>query len=80
MSRYADAEWLLGVTKISNGIVDVDDIYSAPSIDIVRCKECKYWQQSHLLPEVMVCTYVYKASVTRQGEDYCSRGERKESE
>lgn len=36
MSRWIDAEWLLGVAKLSNGVVDVDDIYNAPTIDAVN--------------------------------------------
>lgn len=42
MSRWINAEWLLGVTKLSNGTVDIDDIYNAPSIELVRCRECVY--------------------------------------
>lgn len=42
MSRYVDIEWLLGVAKLSNGTVDIDDIYNAPSIDLVRCAECRH--------------------------------------
>ena len=42
MSRYIDAEWLLGVADLAGGTIDVDDVYNAPSIDIVRCRECKH--------------------------------------
>ena len=42
MSKYADIEWLLGVAKLSNGTVDIDDIYNAPSIDICFCEECMF--------------------------------------
>ena len=47
MNRYIDAEWLLGVAELSNGVVDIDDIYNAPtidvvSVDLVRCKDCKH--------------------------------------
>ena len=48
-------------------------IANAPSIDIVRCKECKYASDS----EYAHCTYVtwYNGK-----DDFCSRGERKESD
>lgn len=49
------------------------------AILVVRCKECKYWEESQYYPEVMVCTYVKGATFTRQHDDFCSRGERKES-
>lgn len=42
--RYVDAEWLLGLAELSKGVIDVDDIYNAPSIDITFCKECKHWR------------------------------------
>lgn len=52
MSRYIDAEWLRNLyadfedyggrddwtTPIANVLATIDD---APSIDIVRCKECE---------------------------------------
>lgn len=41
MSRYVEAKWLLGVAELSKGVIDVDDVYNAPNIDIVWCAECK---------------------------------------
>lgn len=36
---YSDAMW-----SRANGIRDaIIEIYDAPSIDIVRCKECRHW-------------------------------------
>lgn len=51
MSRYIDAEWLK--EKIGNtAFLKLDDtevveqfIDTAPSIDIVRCKECKHIEE-----------------------------------
>lgn len=87
MNRYIDAEWLLGVAKLSDGIVDVDDIYNAPSIDIVWCVECKKlrdcrydsWQTG-----VIDMGYVgWCKKTSRLGDvtyvkvgDFCSYGER----
>ena len=57
MSRYIDAEWLM------NFFVDIPDNFTltignlratvndAPSIDIVRCKECKWYKQSEAFCE-----------------------------
>ena len=55
MSRYIDAEWLKELYKpyksyngkelavpIGAILANIDD---APSIDIVRCKECRYWHR-----------------------------------
>ena len=52
-------------------------IQSAPSIDIVRCKECKHWTKGD--DTYGIC---YRCPNTRQMryDDWCSRGERKESE
>ena len=36
MSRYID------IDDLPTGRVEWDDIFDAPSIDIVRCKECKH--------------------------------------
>ena len=53
-------------------------IEDAPTIEIIRCGECKYWEESQYYPEFMVCTYVKGATFTRQHDDFCSRGERSE--
>lgn len=44
MSRYIDAEWLLGVAELSKDVIDVDDVYNAPSIDIVPRKAVKGYE------------------------------------
>ena len=87
MSRYIDAEWIRNVyadfenydnrndwtTPIANVLAVIDD---APSIDIVRCKECK-WAKAN-------GTYQWCGRLDSTAritpDDFCSHGERKESE
>lgn len=64
--RLIDAEWMLGVAKLSNGVVDIDDIYNAPSIDIIRCGECAYRNNRKKCP----------MRVFTVNNDFCSCGER----
>ena len=47
MSRYIDADALMRYGA-ENQIVYSEDIDSAPSIDIVRCKECIYYDPPHV--------------------------------
>ena len=49
-------------------------IDSAPSIDIVRCQDCKYWVYNFNGCARNPCTEPWYAT------DYCNYGERKESE
>ena len=49
MSKYVDAEWLeLKVHDVTlgngakHGCVDKLDLHLAPSVDIVKCVDCKY--------------------------------------
>ena len=83
MSRWIDAEWIRNVyadfehydnrndwtTPISNVLAVIDD---APSIDIVRCKECK-WAKAN-------GTYQWcgrlDSTARITADDYCSYGER----
>ena len=74
MSRYIDAEWIRNVyadfehydnrndwtTPITNVLAVIDD---APSIDIVRCKECKHRETC--------CRPCYKSA-----DSYCSDGQK----
>ena len=85
MSRYIDAEWIRNVyadfehydnrndwtTPIANVLAVIDD---APSIDIVRCKECK-WAKAN-------GTYQWcgrlDSTARITADDFCSYGERRE--
>lgn len=80
MSRYVDAEWLLGVAKLSNGIIDIDDIYNAPSVDIVRCDKCKFWKDFECQCDWASTDHEGGASYSldRNADDFCSYGEEKE--
>lgn len=85
MSKYIDADEVLEQIRKKLGIKSldylleaerqiVDAIQSAPSIDIVRCKECKHaeYRADHDDYECHYsgCGLVYDA------DDFCSYGER----
>ena len=87
MRRYIDAEWIRTIyadfehyenrddwtTPITNVLAVIND---APSIDIVRCKECK-WAKAN-------GTYQWcgrlDSTARITADDFCSYGEREESE
>ena len=55
------------------------------SVEVVRCKDCKYWHEDRTndeyFPEVHECTYPLDGDTiwTFEGE-YCSNGERKDGD
>lgn len=51
-------------------------IMDAPSIDIVRCGECKYWKSTVQMPNGTEVKCLYG----RKPDDFCSYGERNCSE
>ena len=82
MSRYIDADaiedkakqYSLGYYEEDEWAVPFKEITSAPSIDIVRCQDCKYWVYNFNGCSRNPCTEPWYAT------DYCNYGERKESE
>ena len=84
MSRYIDADALKEkfINSDANGIALAIDKYAlkciddAPSIDIVRCKECK-WAKAN--GAYQWCGRL-DSTARITADDYCSHGERKESE
>ena len=79
MNRWIDGEWLLNFfepypndyqTPLGSLRACVDD---APSIDIVRCGECKYWLDGSGLCKHWSKLY---GSVLTKADDFCSYGER----
>ena len=80
MSRYIDAEWLENNAKeYSLGYYDYDEyavplsaVEDAPTIEIIRCGECKYWKSTVQMPNGTEVKCLYG----RKADDFCSYGER----
>ena len=75
MSKYIDVEWLKQNFNTVFWSQITKTIDSAPSIDIVRCGECKMWMSEHL------CQWWSRyGTVETDADDFCSYGERKDNE
>ena len=89
MSRYIDKDALKYYGRNDFQYVDRDQIDSAPSIDIVRCKECKhrivnehYGKKGYMKLRAM-CELdtgdIFQLGRHAEDDDwYCADGERKE--
>ena len=81
MSRYIEYEPIM--EELEKEVKLADDwktaheianvVKYAPSIDIVRCKECKSWSYSDLIESHNRCERTLKLT---KADDYCSYGER----
>ena len=84
MSRYIDAdhaEFRLQCCGTYHGVIAFDTVKAvlnnAPSIDIVRCAECKYKQQCHKAVE-HTTRDTTSVTIAYRPIDFCSYGERRE--
>ena len=89
MSRYIDADALIAQYKgdvltaqvdYAEGVRDViEDVKNAPSIDIVRCRECRYFIDNLTEDDTDEaygeCCFDWDIKMPT-AEDFCSRGER----
>ena len=83
MSRYIDTKWLednakeysLGYYEEDEGATPLNVLDSAPTIDIVRCKDCKYWVSDG--GALMKCDIHKDPTVP---DHYCSYGEEDKDE
>jgi hypothetical protein len=75
MSRWIDADALIRYGKRGT-LVYWEDIEDAPSIDIVRCRECKYWRAYETWSECERWTDDPYESAKTKADDFCSYGER----
>lgn len=53
----------------------IDCIPSADVVEIVRCKDCEYWDSKE-----KVCNHCWGGLENCSENEFCSRGERKETE
>lgn len=77
ISRQAAIEAIMRSVELDNAyelkLQQIKDIHAIPAADVVevvRCKDCRYWKE--LLP---VCERIHRAGWGVN--DYCSFGERK---
>lgn len=47
----------------------------ARDAEIVRCHECEYWKEIEGVEGLMFCTYTTGATIAREADDFCSRGD-----
>lgn len=73
MSKWIKADAIN--VEIGGGYIDIDaeSFMNAPSIDIVRCKECKYERDGE---EFMWCEHPNGLDSIVKPDDFCSYGER----
>lgn len=80
--RLIDANELIKEANVDGayGYVDAKQIADAPTVDaveVVRCRECKFGSWDSETDDAMVCVRT-NDGFWRSGNDFCSRGERKE--
>lgn len=90
MPRYIDANKikLTGLTfsdvnnEVYFGLSDVrkaiEQTPTADVVEVVRCKDCKYWVYEDDLG--MFCSHWGSTLAESQADDFCSYGERKHNE
>ena len=58
-----------------------DKVKEMPTVDIVRCKDCKYWQTSKIKGgrdyHTCMCVRFGKEGIIAFADDFCSRGVKK---
>ena len=77
MAKYIDADWLLNPRRmefyyhLKNGdtAIPIQDIQHAPTIDIVHCHECRFFDEKELVCE--------PTGLRHNRTDFCSSGERR---
>lgn len=81
----ADLGGWIGDTLLQIKKLAINYIHSAPSIDIVRCGECKHWDDRRndaWWSNEGACNRTSRLgdATYRNHDDFCSRGERKDDE
>lgn len=57
---------------------EVKDIPAADVVEVVRCKDCKWWWDNTGITK-RPKGFCYEHGMCTNGDDFCSRGERKEA-
>ena len=94
--RLIDADKLLGIYRkwmsqisskeydgdrrgVGTCIIVLEDMLNMNSIEVVRCKDCKHWRK-----DTVFCGYMPYGEASERvnwyADDFCSYGERKDSD
>ena len=91
MSRYVNAEYVKAVMlndRLMQGNAEFTlyvqqvetQVNALPSIEIIRCRECKYWRAYETWSECELWTDDPYESAKTKADDFCSYGCRGERE
>ena len=91
MSRLIDAERLkrtfaacvppVAQDYVSGFCAIVDHVSTVDAVEVVRCKDCRFYRPSQWEGDIACCINVQDGLISFPGEsDYCSRCERKGEE
>ena len=64
----------------SNGAYRLMNLPSADVVEVVRCKDCKYWHEYHCVEPIISPWEGRTNKSARSMNDFCSYGERKDGE
>ena len=83
MMKYATTDNEIGVFPIRIGFDAIkrviDDAPTIDAVDVVRCKDCKWWQDSEVgVVECPICTRIHDMVFEMGAYDHCSKGKRRE--
>ena len=80
VQRVATEAWMMKLTSSVETVLNqfLDYIEEAPSIDIVRCGECKHWREYETWSECERWTGNPYESAKTKADDFCSYGSRSE--
>ena len=65
------------VRVIGIGEVELEDASDADVVEVVRCKDCKWYKRKYPWNGIYECSYL---EAPMDDDDFCSWGERREDE
>lgn len=69
-----------GTRRLTDCVTTIKNIPSADVVEVVRCKDCKYWYRYIRYCDHNICDFwSTDSSLITKHDDYCSYGERAEA-
>lgn len=77
MSKYIKLDEAIKRTnQLYHGYEVEEWLESLPTIDIVHCRECKYWKSEH----ICIGRWGWYGTMLTEADAFCSYGEREDNE
>lgn len=78
LPKFLHFQTKIKYTEDQNIEVQLENVTDHDWVDVVRCRDCKWYMEGRLLGSTKICYHQIGTGLNTAGDDFCSKGERRD--